>query len=803
MAGSKKAKGKDFQKVKLKVGKIKRKGLNFTDTSFKSKKIVIREQLKGEIKGVKDQFVLATRKLSSNNPSNVTDGLNAVVRILDLLTSDQRQQLVQRLGMLASRAEVAIRDGAISVLNRTLDKFSLEHRKSFAEKLLLNLQCAMTSLDWGVKKSSLQFLEVLLRHTPEEVARNFSIIENLMDLVSSTKQGTNARKLDMELKCSTDHLRLWRDVARVIARLVQCIMKTFFSGGKQTTKTCLGSHVAPRIRWFVQIGAVRRTVTYREGGTVAQSFIPVLLAMWSGIENCSTAKAMLKQDLFAHVSLAMLSIVEWADVSSDSGIELRNLAEELTNFFIIRFPVSFNSSPCTDTNLRLAKVMISIHGGKDTALNQSLFQELKKHQSLSDAKLTLEVAALAVKNTPGILEYVNSLFFVKKAQARRPFYKFYLNVIEKRVSDHHLNRMLHKVPTFISKIIILYPNDCHDEVNFLEKLHSYMIPAYIEGISKLPLSALEQVLKNTHEQGPMALRLILDQRLISHQHLKIITDRWHDAELSQENMLFVIGHLAWKIEEVYNVMISDPVSNIATFDLHIKMVQLVAEFILCIYLDLDSDENSHFSRAFGSHSQQKHLHYFEQIHKSVLFLNADSRHRRAKLDSVIRVVVLRDEYLRDTVMDLLRELLRIWAMCDTALTVSSVTLSNILYLMNAALDFDDDSLCDTVDKLINQLFVSQFLLPTPEQDQELIKTCVRYYEQAGLGSMLQDLEQVMKSKPEECDDRLHAAFAKSTKFFLERHLIPKETHYQDLVDDAMRIADASDESSDSVGDSSA
>lgn len=85
----------------------------------------------------------------------------------------------------------------------------------------------------------LWLFQVLLRHTPEEVARNFSIIENLMDLVSSTKQGTNARKLDMELKCSTDHLRLWRDVARVITRLVQCIMKTFFSGGKQTTKTCL------------------------------------------------------------------------------------------------------------------------------------------------------------------------------------------------------------------------------------------------------------------------------------------------------------------------------------------------------------------------------------------------------------------------------------------------------------------------------------------------------------------------------------------------------------------------------------
>lgn len=75
MAGSKKAKGKDFQKVKLKVGKIKKKGLNFTDTSFKSKKIIIREQLKGEIKGVKEQFLMAMQKLNSNNPSTVTEGL--------------------------------------------------------------------------------------------------------------------------------------------------------------------------------------------------------------------------------------------------------------------------------------------------------------------------------------------------------------------------------------------------------------------------------------------------------------------------------------------------------------------------------------------------------------------------------------------------------------------------------------------------------------------------------------------------------------------------------------------------------
>ncbi|OQR71669.1 hypothetical protein BIW11_10863 [Tropilaelaps mercedesae] len=800
MAGNKKAKAKDFQKVKLKVGKIKKKGLNFTDTSFKTKKIIIREQLKGaEIKGVKEQFTLAIQKLGSANPSNVTDGLNTIVRILDLLGPDQRQTLVQRLGPLTSRPEVAVRDGATSVLNRTLDKFPLEQRKNFAEKLLLNLQCAMTSLDWAVKRSSMQLLEVLLRHTPEEVARNFSILENLMDLVSSTRPGVAVRKLDMELKCSTDHLKLWRDVTGVITRLVQCIVKTFFSGEKQATSTCAGTQITPRIRWFAQSSAARRSVNHHEGGAVALAFVPVLLSMWSGIEACTTAKAMLKQDLFAHVSIAMLTIVEWADLANASKAELHELAVELTNFFKTRFPMSLESSSCADTNLRLAKVMILLHGGSDTNLNQTLFLELKR-EALSDARLTLDVAAMAVKNTPGVLEYVNSLFFVKKAQARRPFYKFYLSVIEKRVSDPHLDRMLRKVATFVGRIIIQYPNDCQDEVNFLERLHSYMIPAYIDGIGKLPLSALEQILRNTHKLGPMALRLILDQKMLSHQHLRIITDRWQEGDLSQEEMQFVMGHLAWKIEEIYNLMVSNATNN-AVIDLHIKMVQLVAEFILCVYLDLDSDENAHFSRTFGSHSQQKHLHYFEQIHKNVLFLNADSRPSRAKLDGVTRAIVLRDDYLKDTVMDLLRELLQIWAISETPLTVSSVTLSNILHLMSAALDFDDDSLCGPVDKLINQLFVSQFLLPTPEQDPELIKTCARYYQHSELASMLQDLEQVMKSKPEECDDRLHAAFAKSTKFFLERNLIPKETHYQDLVDDAMRIADASDDSSDSVGDS--
>lgn len=90
----------------------------------------------------------------------IPPGLHTIARILSLLGPDQRYSIVQRLGVLCSKPELAVREGATSVLSQTLDKFPPEQKKGFSRKLLLDLQCAMTSLDWGVKRSSLQLLKV-------------------------------------------------------------------------------------------------------------------------------------------------------------------------------------------------------------------------------------------------------------------------------------------------------------------------------------------------------------------------------------------------------------------------------------------------------------------------------------------------------------------------------------------------------------------------------------------------------------------------------------------------------------------
>lgn len=77
MGGNKHQK-KDFQKVKLKVGRTVSRGLNFTDTSFKSKKIAIHAQIRGSPKDIKEQFQSAVQKLNSSNSGLIVDGKQVI-----------------------------------------------------------------------------------------------------------------------------------------------------------------------------------------------------------------------------------------------------------------------------------------------------------------------------------------------------------------------------------------------------------------------------------------------------------------------------------------------------------------------------------------------------------------------------------------------------------------------------------------------------------------------------------------------------------------------------------------------------
>ncbi|KAJ5973197.1 hypothetical protein N7481_010407 [Penicillium waksmanii] len=144
----KKEKQKDFQKPKLKVGKARAKPENFTDTSFKSKSIVLNQQ-----------------SLHLNAPSS-----NSVfTHNLSLLTSKSDSQPSERDAPFASPL---ILDGNNNVrtqllkLLRTLPRHDIEDHVA---QLLPYIRAGMTHLAADIRVSAVEILSWMVEAAGEQV----------------------------------------------------------------------------------------------------------------------------------------------------------------------------------------------------------------------------------------------------------------------------------------------------------------------------------------------------------------------------------------------------------------------------------------------------------------------------------------------------------------------------------------------------------------------------------------------------------------------------------------------------------
>ncbi|KAJ9155483.1 Pre-rRNA-processing protein IPI1 [Pleurostoma richardsiae] len=165
----KKEKKKDFQKPKLKVGKAKAKAANFTDTSFKSKAIVLNQQsLSTEAPDAAEQFKhnlsLATSRsdkqrreslshlisqLSSSPPNNPVGTLFLLDKLLPLIadtSSGVRSQLL-KLCRILPPSEV----------------------RPHAERVVKWIRMGMTNLSTEVRDDALRAMEWLLDIASDEV----------------------------------------------------------------------------------------------------------------------------------------------------------------------------------------------------------------------------------------------------------------------------------------------------------------------------------------------------------------------------------------------------------------------------------------------------------------------------------------------------------------------------------------------------------------------------------------------------------------------------------------------------------
>nr|CAB3266904.1 testis-expressed sequence 10 protein-like [Phallusia mammillata] len=218
-----KAKKKDFNKVKLKVGKRKPKADNVTNVTFKSQSIYIPEQLKqaqGEIlthrrKSLSDLLT----EINHPSPTVRLQALRGIKEILDIdAKCIEHAKMFEKVLKILLDDESTVRKQSLVVLGLLFLTMTESQMRPHFSFVLSHIFCAISHINKHIQKDSLQMIDLCLDHFPALISYEdcCRIIENFIEMISIKQGESGKRSLTMNTsKKETDIL--WR--VRVLARL--------------------------------------------------------------------------------------------------------------------------------------------------------------------------------------------------------------------------------------------------------------------------------------------------------------------------------------------------------------------------------------------------------------------------------------------------------------------------------------------------------------------------------------------------------------------------------------------------------
>ncbi|XP_075545846.1 testis-expressed protein 10 homolog [Dermacentor variabilis] len=400
--GKTKKNQKDFQKVKLKVGRKLPKGLNVTDTSFKTKKIVLHDRLPKPATGEPT----TTRKLSVQDLIrrlhlyNVTSRLDALTGLRELgrshagSFSPHLKPLLEILGTLCTDKEGTVRQSALKVLRLVLGSVSGDCLSPFGPLLLSQLGCAVNHLSPAVRHDALDLLGLLLESVPSLAVRApYGTLCNFLNMIStsaeSSKVGTRRRVLSSQLGQRHTNRAVWVRVLSSMERFLAVALRVWFPttmedsspatsdvaaaaktvhvGAEPSAGIALyrnGLEPQPRASTFriydglLSVGTSstsgRSGASSTTGGAVnsgsrdnarefALELVPLLLDMW--VEADPDSGESMQRDsliLIDCILRVLLLLIEWLRKESLSNVSWfeENFGTQLLNHFDGRFPFS-------------------------------------------------------------------------------------------------------------------------------------------------------------------------------------------------------------------------------------------------------------------------------------------------------------------------------------------------------------------------------------------------------------------------------------------------------------------------------
>ncbi|KAI9878154.1 MAG: rRNA processing protein [Pleopsidium flavum] len=163
-------KKKDFQKAKLKVGKARPKASNFTDTSFKSKSIVLNKQsLTTAAPSTSLQFNHHLSLLTHRSDTQRRDSLSFLTSAIT--ARGVNTSLPQPVSVILPTLLPLILDGSNGVrgqLIRLLRSLPAGEVEDHVDELLLYIRAGMTHLAADIRASAIELLDWLLEVAGQE-----------------------------------------------------------------------------------------------------------------------------------------------------------------------------------------------------------------------------------------------------------------------------------------------------------------------------------------------------------------------------------------------------------------------------------------------------------------------------------------------------------------------------------------------------------------------------------------------------------------------------------------------------------
>ncbi|XP_069111264.1 testis-expressed protein 10 homolog [Argopecten irradians] len=263
--GKAKKKKKDFQKVKLKVGKQLKKADNVTTGSFQTRSIQVIQRLKSDDSQPSTKRNLNIKELLTQCLHySITVRHDALTGMRELLTTypdlirSHMATILERSASTFSDKDAAVRQANIKLLKSCLPLISERQLSSFFPVISAHLCCAMSHIYDDIQSDSLKILDIFLDNFPLLVIGSSNkLLPNFIEQISSSKTtGDKKRTLNVNPNRKTTSQKWRSTVLERLHKLLSAVMKYEVNGtsGQRSAVSEDVMSCGRTVRWDTESG---------------------------------------------------------------------------------------------------------------------------------------------------------------------------------------------------------------------------------------------------------------------------------------------------------------------------------------------------------------------------------------------------------------------------------------------------------------------------------------------------------------------------------------------------------------------